>query len=250
RKNEVDKKIAALKDEAEKLKAENDKMRDYVNLLEKRRAEIEQGNVELEARFGKMFQKFNQELNEINKKRNILERVALKKEKDIDEKDQMLFEKITALEESERVLNMRQAELESLEQVLNNMNKEKELLRNDIQKLEDETRDRKNYNHDLKLETEMLYKKRFVLEKSMQELLNLMIESFNKSRERKTKVTAEVREQEEQLQAFREKISDSLREMEQVESSVNSLKIEYEEYRGQVAKFKTMKRKLQDEILK
>ncbi|MCK7528719.1 MAG: hypothetical protein MZV64_69755 [Ignavibacteriales bacterium] len=56
--------------------------------------EIEKGNFELENRFTKMFQRFNTEMNEITKKRTVLEQIISKKEKEIEEKDQILFEKV------------------------------------------------------------------------------------------------------------------------------------------------------------
>jgi hypothetical protein len=38
-----------------------------------------------------MFQKFNSEMNEITKKRSVIDQIVQKKEKDIEEKDQILI---------------------------------------------------------------------------------------------------------------------------------------------------------------
>lgn len=225
-------------------------MQEILPLLEQRRREIEQGNADLEARFVKMFQKFNSELNDVNRKRNILEQVVLQKEKDIDEKDQVLFEKIAALEESERVLHMRQAEIDAVEQMLNTIDEQKDQIRNDLMKIDEESVDRKNYNSDLKLETELLFKKKNALEKGLNDLLGMVNHSYAKSKERKDKIESDLQEYEEQLQVCRDRVNDSMKELVELQGSLSEVKVEYQEYKGSVSKLSSLKKKLQDEISK
>lgn len=197
-----------------------------------------------------MFQKFNHELNQINRKRSILEQIVLKKEKDVDEKDQLLFEKIAALEESERVLNMRQVELESLEKQIAGLSEHKEIFRTDLIKMEQEALERKNYQADIRLETELLLKKKNAVEKNLQELLMFMNESFERTKGRNSKFENELGYYEDQIQVYRTKIADSLKELNDIKASVGSLKIEQEEYRSNISRLSTLKKKLHEELTK
>jgi chromosome segregation ATPase len=248
--NDLLRSIQKDKDAAEKFADQNRKLTELVPLLEKRKQEIEHGNADLEGRFTIMFQKFNHELNQINRKRSILEQIVLKKEKDVDEKDQLLFEKIAALEESERVLNMRQVELESLEKQIAGLSEHKEIFRTDLIKMEQEALERKNYQADIRLETDLLLKKKNAIEKNLQELLMFMNESFERTKGRNSKFENELGYYEDQIQVYRTKIADSLKELNDIKASVGSLKIEQEEYRSNISRLSTLKKKLHEELTK
>jgi chromosome segregation ATPase len=248
--NDLLRNIQKDRDAAEKFADQNRKLTELVPLLEKRKQEIEQGNSDLEGRFTIMFQKFNHELNQINRKRSILEQIVLKKEKDVDEKDQLLFEKIAALEESERVLNMRQVELESLEKQIAGLSEHKEIFRTDLIKMEQEALERKNYQTDIRLETELLLQKKNAVEKNLQELLLFMNESFERTKGRNSKFENELSYYEDQIQAYRTKIADSLKELNDIKTSVGSLKIEQEEYKSNISRLSALKKKLHEELTK
>jgi chromosome segregation ATPase len=197
-----------------------------------------------------MFQKFNHELNEITKKRSVLEQIILKKEKDIDERDQILFEKIAALEESERILSMRQAEIESFDNTIKRLNEQKESIKKEIIKNDEEVAERKNLNEGLKLETELLMKKRSNLEKSLQELLKMVTENFYKVEERKHKLEEDVRIYDDKLNDIKEKINNSMKELVEIQESIGTHKIEAEEYKNNISKLLLMKKRLNEEIQK
>jgi chromosome segregation ATPase len=248
--SELLKNIQKEKETSEKFADQNRKLTELVPLLEKRKLEIEQGNAELEGRFTIMFQKFSNELNQINQKRSVLEQIVLKKEKDVDEKDQNLFEKIAALEESERVLNMRQVEVESLEKQIEQLKEHKDIFRNDLYKMEQEALERKNYTTDIRLETELLLNKKVIIEKSLQELMTYMNESYESAKGRNSKFENELSYYENQIQEYRTRIADSLNELDNLKASIGSLKIEQEEYRGNISRLSSLKKKLHEEITK
>jgi chromosome segregation ATPase len=248
--NDLRMKLQSDKESLDKFTEQNRKLLELVPLLEKRKEEMEQGNAELEERFTLMFQKLNHELNQINRKRSILEQIVLRKEKDVDEKDQLLFEKIAALEESEHILNMRQVEIESFENQIAGLKEQKYVLSNELNKIDEETSERKNYFSDIRLETELLMNKKITIEKSLQDLLAFMNESYGKSKERNSKFEKELVYYEDQLQGYRTKISDSLKELDEIKTSIGSLKIDREEYKGNLDKLSTLKKKLQEEIFK
>ena len=249
-KTELHQKFTEEKNASDRFTEQSAKLREIVPLLEKRKKEIEQGNAQLEIRFTEMFQKFNKELSEVTKKRNILEQIILKKEKDIDERDIVLFEKISALEESEKILNARQVEIESFEKQINILMDQKEGLQTDLQKVDEDAVERKNYNDDMRMEMELLMKKRSSLEKGIQELLRMTSDSFSKAGARKLKLDDELREYEEKVITYREKINSSMKELAQLQASIGSIKIEHEEHKGTISKLVSMKKRLHEEILK
>jgi chromosome segregation ATPase len=249
-KTELHQKFTEEKNASDRFTEQSAKLREIVPLLEKRKKEIEQGNAQLEIRFTEMFQKFNKELSEVTKKRNILEQIILKKEKDIDERDIVLFEKISALEESEKILNARQVEIESFEKQINILMDQKEGLQIDLQKVDEDAVERKNYNDDMRMEMELLMKKRSSLEKGIQELLRMTSDSFSKAGARKLKLDDELREYEEKVITYREKINSSMKELAQLQASIGSIKVEHEEHKGTISKLVSMKKRLHEEILK
>ena len=249
-KNELHKRTLLEQDSYDKLNKDKEKIKEILPLLEQRREEIEKGNLDLENRFTKMFQKFNSEMNEITKKRSVIDQIVQKKEKDIEEKDQLLFEKINAIEESDRLLNMRQAEIDSFEQLLKTFNEKKEQLRNDLLKLDEQILEKKNSNDDMKLEAELILKKRISVEQSLQELINNMNQKFVEAKEKRSKVEKEVRVYEEKVDDLNHKISDSMDELVELQSAISMIKVEHEEHRGNIVKLASMKKKLQEEIAK
>ena len=249
-KEEMSAEVNLQQEKTKQLDVEQKKLEELIPLLEKRKTEIEKSNAELESRFTKMFQKFTAELTEINKKRNILEQVVLKKERDLEERDQDLFEKIASLEESERIINIRQAELDSIEDSLRNIKDQKEILLKDLRQFESQTFERKQFNDSIRIETELLLEKKAAIEKTMQELLNMMIDGYSKGKDRRNKLEKEVKEYEEQLTDYRSRIDESINRLEDVQSSLTSAKIEFEELKGNAAKMLALKKRLQEQINK
>ena len=247
---ELHKRTLLEQESYDKLNKDKEKIKEILPLLEQRREEIEKGNMDLESRFTKMFQRFNTEMNEITKKRNVIDQIVQKKEKDIEEKDQMLFEKINAIEESDRLLNMRQAEIDSFEQLLKSFNEKKEQLRNDLLKLDEQIVEKKNSNDDMKLEAELILKKRTTVEQSLQELISNMNQKFIEAKEKRSKIDKEVKGYEDKVDELNHKISDSMDELVELQSAISMIKVEHEEHRGSIMKLASMKKKLQEEIAK
>ncbi|MBZ0200664.1 MAG: hypothetical protein K8H86_12405 [Ignavibacteriaceae bacterium] len=229
---------------------QQNKLEELIPLLEKRKIEIELSNSELENRFTKMFQKFTSELNEINKRRNILEQVVLKKEKDLEEKDQLLFEKIASLEESQRIINMRQAELDSIEDSVGNINDKKEIIQKDLRVFESQALERKRFNESIKIETELLLEKKTAIEKTMQELLNMMIDGYSKGKERRSILEREIKDYEENLTEYHMRVDDSIARLEEMQTSLKTAKIEFEDIKGQTVKMIALKKRLHEQISK
>lgn len=249
-KNDLHRRTLLEQESYDKLNKEKEKIKEILPLLEQRREEIEKGNIDLENRFTKMFQKFNAEMNEVTKKRSVIDQIVLKKEKDIEEKDHILFEKINAIEESDRLLSMRQAEIDAFEQILKAFSEKKEELRNELLKLDEQILEKKNSNDDIKLEAELILKKRTSVEQNLQELINNMNQKFVEAKEKRSKIEREVRVYEEKADELNQKISESMDELVELQSAISMIKVEHEEHRGSIVKLANMKKKLQEEIAK
>ncbi len=247
---ELHKKIILAQENFEKIQKDSQQVKELVPLLEKRKEEIERTNFELENRFTKMFRKFNVEMNEINKKRAVLEQIIKKKDQDLEEKDQLLFEKIAALEESERILSMRQAEVDSFEDLLRVIEEKKDQLQHNLLKLDSQAIERKNYNNDLKAESDLILRKKVLIEQGLEEMLGTMNNKYSDTRERRHRLDTDIKDHEEKLTGLNQKIADSMNELVELQSSICAIKVEHEEHRGQIMKLASMKKKLHEEIAK
>ena len=247
-KNDIFQKINSEKEFTFKLREEYKKLKQVIPLLEKKKAEMKLGNEALESRFTNMFQKYSKELNEIGSKKNVLDQIIHKKEKDINEQDRVLFEKLAALEESERVLNLRQTEIESFEEMLGTINEQKEMMIGDLHKLEESTIEKRNFNNELQVESNLLKNKIIEFEKGILNVFNGIETRYQQDYDKRMKLETEVKEYEERLKSLNEKIKDSMNEMFNLQQSLTQIKIEHEEHRGNITKLVAMKKKLNEEI--
>lgn len=247
-KKELNQKVSEQAEIYEKLKEQSDLMRQTLPLLEKKKADIEKENTALEERFGKLFQKYSYDVNELSRKRILYEKLVMDKEKEINEKDQILFEKIAALEESERVLGLRQAEINSLQGILKVLDEQKETLRKDLNSLEEKTTEVLRRNDGLRMETEYLMSKKQSIEDNMKEIINDMSDRFEKTRSKKHEIDEELAEYEDRLHLTRERISESVKELSDLQTSIGQIKLEHEEQRGYITKLVAKKTKLLEEI--
>ena len=247
---ELNKKIILEQKNFEKIQKDSHQAKELVPLLEKRKEEIERTNFELENRFAKMFQKFNVEMNETNKKRAVLDQIIKKKDRELEEKDQLLLEKISALEESDRILNMRQAEIDSFEDLLRVIEEKKDQLQNNLLKLDSQAIERKNYNNDLKAESDLILRKKVLIEQGLEEMLGTMNNKYSDTRERRHRLDNDIKDHEGKLAELNQKIADSMDELVELQSSISAIKVEHEEHHGHIIKLASIKKKLQEEIAK
>jgi chromosome segregation ATPase len=102
----------------------------------------------------------------------------------------------------------------------------------------------------MKLEAELILKKRTLVEQSLQELINSMNQKFVDAKEKRSKVEKEVKVYEEKVDELNNNISDSMDELVDLQSAISMIKVEHEEHRGNIVKLASMKKKLQEEIAK
>ena len=204
----------------------------------------------LEKRFADMFKHYSTQMGDMYKKKNLLEQMLIKKENDVNEKDQSLLDKLTALDEAEKVLSIRQTEAESIEDLLKTINEQKELLASEITSLENKSVEKKIQNKELSIESELYHKKLIEFENGLKELFHKSEERFSKNTEQKARLESEIREYEHRLNELNKGIKDSIEEHVKLRSTISKIKIEHEEHRLAINKLASVKKKLEDEINK
>ncbi len=212
-KSEIEGKLESARDTWSKFDDYYKKIKDVVPLLEKRKEEIQLSNSMFEKRFADMFKHYSTQMGEMYKKKNLLEQMLIKKENDVNEKDQTLLDKLTALDEAEKVLSIRQTEAESIENLLKTINDQKELLAGEITSLENKSVEKKIQNKELSIESELYHKKLVEFENGLKELFHKSEERFNKNTEQKARLESEIREYEYRLNELNKGIKDSMEEL-------------------------------------
>jgi chromosome segregation ATPase len=249
-KSEIEDKIKVAKDTWSKLDDYYKKVKDVVPLLEKRKDEVQISNSMLEKRFADMFKHYSTQMGEMYKKKNLLEQMLIKKENDVNEKDQSLLDKLSALDEAEKILSIRKTEAESIEDLLKTINEQKELLAGDITSLENKSVEKRIQNKELSIESELYHKKLIEFENGLKELFQKSEERFNKNTEQKARLESEIREYEHRLNELNKGIKDSMEELVNLRTTINKIKVEHEDHRLAINKLAAVKKKLEDEINK
>ena len=249
-KSEIEEKIKVARDTWSKLDDYYKKVKDVVPLLEKRKDEVQISNSMLEKRFADMFKHYSTQMGEMYKKKNLLEQMLIKKENDVNEKDQSLLDKLSALDEAEKVLSVRKIEAESIEDLLKTINEQKELLAGEITSLENKGVEKRIQNKELSIESELYHKKLIEFENGLKELFQKSEERFNKNTEQKARLESEIREFEHRLNELNKGIKDSMEELVNLRTTINKIKVEHEEHRLAINKLAAVKKKLEEEINK
>jgi len=249
-KTETENKMSSGQEALNKLEKNHETLKKNILALEAKQKEIQGSNKLFEHRFAKLFEKYSKDINEINAKRNVLEQMLDKKEKDIQEKDNTLLEKIALLDETEKVLLLRQKELDSFDDLLKVINDQKEFLKGDLNNLDAKAAEKKLENQELKVESDILRSKISEFEKNLQDLLNNTDERLKKSREKRDKLDGEIREYEIRLKEINVAIKDSMNELVDLQRTIGKIKIEHEEHRLEINKLASLRNKLFDEINK
>ena len=249
-KTETENKISSGKAVLSKLGENQETLKKNISALEAKQKEIQGSNKLFENRFVKLFEKYSNDVNELNTKRNVLEQMLNKKVKDIEEKDDTLLEKTALLDETEKVLLLRQKELDSFDDLLKVINDQKEFLSGDLQNLDAKAAEKKLENQELKVESDILRNKISEFEKNLHDLLNNTDERLQKSRDKRERLDGEIREYEIRLKDLNNDIKDSMNELVDLQSAVGKIKVEHEEHRLEINKLASLRNKLFDEINK
>ena len=145
---------------------------------------------------------------------------------------------------------MRQEEINSFETLLKTINEQNDLLKNELLNLDTKATEKRNLISDLRLETELLQKKKIAVENNLQEVLYSLNNKLKKSTDNEVKLNSEIKEYENRLTELNTSIKESMTELVDLQTSLTNTKLEHEEHRTGIMKFVSMKKKLQNEISK
>jgi chromosome segregation ATPase len=249
-KKELDEKIKKEKEVWSKLENHYKQLKETVPQLEKQKEEMGFSNNIFEKRFADMFRHYSTQMGEMYKKKNLLEQMLIKKEMDVNEKDQMLINKLSALDETEKVLSIRKTETESIEELLKTINDHREMLAKDISALEEKNLEKKIQNKELHIENDLFQKKLVEFENGLRELFRRSEERFSRNSEKKSALESELRDYESRLNELNKAIKDSMNELVDLRTTISRIKVEHEEHRLGINKLVSLKKKLEEEISK
>lgn len=250
RKSELEEKLKNAQESWAKMDSYYKKLKEVVPLLERRKEELEKSNSAFEKRFADMFRHYSTQMGEMYKKKNLLEQMLIKKEKDVNEKDQTLMDKLSALEEAEKVFSIRKAETEVIEDLLKTINEQRELLNQEITMLENNGTEKRLLVKELNIESELFQKKLAEFENGLRELFQKSEARFNKNAERKNSLDGEIKEYENRLNELNKAVKDSMNELVNLKSTIGRIKVEHEGHRIDINKLASVKKKLEEEINK
>jgi len=145
---------------------------------------------------------------------------------------------------------MRQEEINSFETLLKTINEQNDLLKNELLNLDTKATEKRDLISDLRLETELLQKKKIAVENNLQEVLYSMNNKLKKSTDNEVKLNSEIKEYENRLTELNTSIKESMNELVELQTSLTNIKLEHEEHRAGISKFVSMNKKLQEKISK
>ncbi|MFI5237162.1 MAG: hypothetical protein ACHQLA_04430, partial [Ignavibacteriales bacterium] len=249
-KTDLNEKIKAEKEAWTKLEEHYKQLVEKVPMLELKKEEMGLSNNMFEKRFADMFRNYSTQMGEMYKKKNLLEQMLIKKEQDVNEKDQTLTEKLSALDETDKILTIRKTETESIEELLTTINEQRELIANDISALEEKNIEKRIQNKELRIESDLFQKKLIEFESGLRELFKRAEDRFQRNTEMKSGIENELREYESRLNELNKAIKDSMNELVDLRTTISKIKIEHEQHRLGINKLAEVKKKLEDEISK
>jgi len=249
-KSETENILLREEETTKKLEEKQQNLRASIHSLENREKGIQENNKIFEHRFAQLFEKYSKDINEMNNKKSVLEQMLQKKEKDINQQDETILEKLAMLDEAEKVLLVRQKEVDTFDELLNIINDQKELLKNDLNTLDDKATEKRIQNQELKIESEVLQRKIAEFENSLREVINNADGRLKNNTVKREKLDDEIREYETRLKELNTNIKDSMNELVGLQTAIGNIKVEHEEHRLEINKLVSLKNNLLDDINK
>jgi len=249
-KSEVESQAVKEKELINSLEAKRSTLENDIQSLAAKQKQLRENNNLFENRFALLFEKYSKNIDEMNKKRKVLEQMIQKKEKDICERDEKITEKLAVLEETDNVLHIRQKEIDSYDDLLKVIKDQKELLIGDLKNLNYKSIEKKLENQEMKVESGVLQKNLAEFEKSLLELFSSADIRLKKNYQQKEKLDTEIKEYESRLKELNNNLKDSMNELVELREAIGNIKVEHEEHRIEINKLAAVRNKLLEDINK
>jgi chromosome segregation ATPase len=225
-------------------------LRETTTILAQLKNDIEQGSGMSAKRFAGVLKYYSTYISEMYKQKIHLEKILDKKEKDVEEKDKLLYEKQSALNEIDKVMFIGQDTAELFQELIRKIQKQWEQIKNIVSFSETKGFSQIIQNKETLTENDPTDKKLSEFENTLKEMLKKSENYFNKYDEKRPVFKNEKREYGQRLNELNKNIRDSVNELSNLHSSINKIKEEHEEHRQDINKLVSMKKRLEEEISK
>jgi len=247
-KNDIDEHINGQTKSKNELEKELKELRETVTILSRLKNDIEQGSGLSAKRFAGVLKYYGATIGELVKEKLQLEKILSKKQKDIDDLDNLLYEKQSVLHEVERALFIRQDTEELFQESIKRIQGQWEQIKNIIP-----TQDQKYFDKILRDKEEIsgtdhCKPKIAELEKSINDLIEKSAKYFSRFDKKRFTVGTEKQEYNERLNELNSRVRASVDELTKLQKSINKIKEEHEEHRHDINKLSTIKKKLEEDI--
>jgi chromosome segregation ATPase len=225
-------------------------LRETTTILAQLKNDIEQGSGMSAKRFAGVLKYYSTYISEMYKQKIHLEKILDKKEKDVEEKDKLLYEKQSALNEIDKVMFIGQDTAELFQELIRKIQKQWEQIKNIVSFSETKGFSQIIQNKETLTENDPTDKKLSEFENTLKEMLKKSENYFNKYDEKRPVFKNEKREYGQRLNELNKNIRYSVNELSNLHSSINKIKEEHEEHRQDINKLVSMKKRLEEEISK
>jgi chromosome segregation ATPase len=225
-------------------------LRETTTILAQLKNDIEQGSGMSAKRFAGVLKYYSTYISEMYKQKIHLEKILDKKEKDVEEKDKLLYEKQSALNEIDKVMFIGQDTAELFQELIRKIQKQWEQIKNIVSFSETTGFSQIIQNKETLTENDPTDKKLSEFENTLKEMLKKSENYFNKYDEKRPVFKNEKREYGQRLNELNKNIRYSVNELSNLHSSINKIKEEHEEHRQDINKLVSMKKRLEEEISK
>ncbi|MFA7228471.1 MAG: hypothetical protein WC061_05500, partial [Melioribacteraceae bacterium] len=243
-KSELQDKLLQLRSEEELLSESLKLKQTSIDVIEKRKFEIEETHLNVENNFSQVLLKFTDELNISKSKLSSLRQEILDKERELSSKEKILLEKTTQVAEYGGMTKVLQKERSAAEQLLSNLKQESNELNELVLTLKDEANRQKLLTQQLRSETASLEIKKDSLEKEMRHLLIQTGESFSGLNDNKQKLAIDMAKSARELEDLQKRIGDQKNELRNLKSETSSEEIKKEEFTAKISELIAMEKNL------
>ena len=218
-------------------------LKETTTILAQLKNDIETGSGQSAKRFTGVLQYYSTMINDVYKKKSVLERDLIQKEKDLKDKQHLIDVKQSELNEMENILFVRHRRSETIRDLTRAITEQREILEKSGFSVEGI--DNKNLNV---LNESISQKKLIEYENALKEIISSSDKYASDLITKRTTLEKEIAESKNRLNELNQNIRHSTSELSELKNSVSKLKIEHEDHRISMNKLAAVKTKLEDQI--
>lgn len=220
-------------------------LRETTTILAQLKNDIEKGSGQSAKRFTGVIQYYSATINDIYKKKTLVEKSLIEKEKLLKSKQLIIDEKQALLGEMENVLFIRHSKLKLFENLTREITEQRKFLEINNFATEDPKQ-----SGEFIVSSEINQKKLLEYENALKELMHNSDKYSSDLISTKILLEKEISDNKRRLNELNQNIRQSTSELTNLHDSINKIKIEHEAHRVSMNKLASVKTKLEDQIEK